>query len=174
MRGSRPYPKLSTETAMTNPPPSGAGDQYQPPPDPPVEFYRPPQFPPPYPYPPAQSYPPAYPQAPHPYATPAYQYADPYQFGPYAPARPTDGMAIAALVVSCVAALGLCAYGLGGLLGIPGAILGHVARRRIKVSGANGDGLALAGLIVGWIATAIGVVAIVGLILLITLSDDFQ
>jgi hypothetical protein len=159
---------------MTNPPPSGAGDQYQPPPNPPVEVYRPPEFP--------AQYPPAYPQAPYPYpvqpanpyATPAYQYADPYQFAPYAPARPTDGMAIAALVLSCVAAVGLCAYGIGGLLGIPGAILGHVARRRIKLSGANGDGLALAGIIVGWTATAIGVLAVGGFILLLTLSDSFQ
>jgi hypothetical protein len=140
---------------------------YEPPPDPPVEPYRPPDFPTAPSYPPPQAYPG------NPYATPAYQPANPYQFGPYAmPARPTDGMAIAALVVSCVSALGLCVYGVGGLLGIPGAILGHVARRRIRVSGANGDGLALAGIIVGWIATALGILGIVGIVLLFTLGDN--
>jgi hypothetical protein len=142
---------------MTYNPPSGPGGQYEPPPDPPVESYRPPQF---------------YQQ---PYATPGYQYPNPYQYGVYAPpSRPIDGTAIAALVVSCVAALGLCAYGLGGVLGIAGAVLGHIARSRIRASGAGGDGLALAGVIVGWIAAAIGILAVVGLILLLTLSDDFN
>jgi hypothetical protein len=142
---------------MTYTPPSGPGDPYEPPPGPPVESYRPPQF---------------YQQ---PYATPAYHYPNPYQYGVYAPPpQPVDGMAIAALVVSCVAALGLCAYGLGGVLGIAGAVLGHVARSRIRASGAGGDGLALAGVVVGWIAAAIGILAVVGLILLLTLSDDFN
>jgi hypothetical protein len=142
---------------MTYTPPSGPGEQYEPPPDPPVESYRPPQF---------------YQQ---PYATPAYQYPYPYQYGTYPPPlRPVDGMAIAALVVSCIAALGLCAYGLGGVLGIAGATLGHIARGRIRASGAGGDGLALAGVIVGWIAAAIGILAVVGLILLLTLSDEFN
>jgi hypothetical protein len=97
-------------------------------------------------YPP-QSYPPAqgYPQ---------YGYGMP-------PAPPsTNGMAVAALVVSIVGALGLCGYGVGGVIGAVGAILGHVARKQIRQTGEGGDGLALAGVIVGWIAAAIGVVAI--------------
>jgi hypothetical protein len=83
---------------MTYPPPPGTGDQSQPPPDPaypPVQPYQPPGYPP---------------QAANPYATPAYPYAYPQ----YPPPRPTDGLAIASLAVSCVAALGLCAYGIGG------------------------------------------------------------
>src|SRR4051794_12143381 len=75
-------------------------------------------------------------------------YNAPYGYvGPYAPARPTDGFAIAALVVSCVGVLGLCLYGLGGVVGAVGAIFGHVARRRIRASGAGCEGLALAGII---------------------------
>jgi hypothetical protein len=175
---------------MTYPPPPGAGDHNSPPApaDPPIQAYQPP--PDPLYQPPGATYPPAYqpPYAPPPgssygppsnqaYRTPAYQYAygDPYAYPPYPPAgRPTDGMAIASLVVSCVAAIGLCGYGVGGLLGIVGAILGHVARRRIRVSGAGGEGMALAGIIVGWVAAALGVLAIVGIILLFTLTDSFD
>jgi hypothetical protein len=104
-----------------------------------------------------------------------YGYGDPYAHSPHPPAgRPTDSLAIASLVVSCVATVGLCGYGLGGLLGVVGAILGHVARRRIRVSGAGGDGMALAGIIIGWIAAAVGVLALVGIILLVTLSSGFD
>jgi hypothetical protein len=68
--------------------------------------------------------------------------------------------------------LGLCAYGIGGLLGIVGAILGHVARRRITVNGTQGSGLALAGIIVGWIATGIAAVAIALIVVLIVASAN--
>ncbi|NGZ99818.1 DUF4190 domain-containing protein [Nocardioides sp. W3-2-3] len=59
-------------------------------------------------------------------------------------------MAIASLVVSIVG-LGLCCGGPS----IVGAILGHVARKQIRERGEGGAGLALAGVIVGWIAFAI-------------------
>src|SRR6266511_932344 len=70
----------------------------------------------------------------------------------------TNGMSIAAMVVSLVGAAGLICYGFGGLLGIVGAILGHVARKQIRERGEGGDGMALAGIIVGWIATALAVI----------------
>jgi hypothetical protein len=76
------------------------------------------------------------------------------------PASPSNnGMAIASLIVSIVGAAGLCGYGLGGYLGIVGAILGHVARRQIRQRGEAGAGMALAGVIIGWIAAAIAVIA---------------
>jgi hypothetical protein len=144
---------------MTYPPPPGTGDEGQLPPDPayaPIQPYQPTGYP-------QSGYQPYAYQYPYPY---------PYAYPQYAPVRPTDGLAIASLVVSCMSGLGLCAYGVGGLLGIVGAILGHVARRRIRVSGANGDGLALAGVIVGWVAAAIGVLAVAGIVLLFTLSAN--
>jgi hypothetical protein len=76
------------------------------------------------------------------------------------PAPKTNGMAVAAMVVSIVAAVGICAYGVGGLLGVVGALLGHVSRRQIRGSGEAGDAMAMAGVIVGWIAFAIGVIAV--------------
>jgi len=93
---------------------------------------------------------------------------------PVGPTQNTNGMAIASLVVSIVGMVGLCAYGLGGYLGIVGAILGQVARRQIRERGENGDGLALAGVIIGWIAGGIAILATIGLVALIgyAISQD--
>lgn len=61
----------------------------------------------------------------------------------YLPApAPTNGLAIGSLV---------CA-----LLGIslPAVIMGHIARRQIKEGNQAGDGLAVAGLVIGWLGMA--------------------
>ena len=39
---------------------------------------------------------------------------------------------------------------LGPLITIPAIVLGHMARKQIRSTGENGDGLALAGLLLGW------------------------
>jgi len=54
-------------------------------------------------------------------------------------AAPTNGLAIASMIMSIL--------GFGPI----GAIMGHVARRQIRERGEGGDGLALAGIITGWI-----------------------
>jgi uncharacterized protein DUF4190 len=191
--GSGDYVPPSSDPAappVYPPPPS-----YEPPP-----AYQPPGFAapayPPYPQQsdPAQQPPgfppgPGYPQQPDPaqpfgyqqpgdqaYPNPAYQqgYANPYGYSPYPAKPPQDGLAIAALVVSCVAVLGLCGYGIGGLLGVVGAVLGHVSRRRIKATGAGGEGMALAGIIVGWIAAGIGLLIIAGIVIAIVASGDYN
>lgn len=82
-------------------------------------------------------------------------------------APPTNGMAIAAMVVSLVGILGLCGYGLGGYIGVVGAVLGHIAKRQIRERGESGDGMALAGIILGWIATAIAVIATIIIVALV-------
>jgi hypothetical protein len=113
----------------------------------------PPAAPPPVP-PPAPSPPP-------PYAAPAVAYPPPGGSPPpgygYAPpvAVGTNGFAVASLVCSLATTM-LC--GVGSILGI---VFGHVARRQIKRSGERGSGLALAGLILGYIgiAAAVGFVA---------------
>jgi uncharacterized protein DUF4190 len=97
---------------------------------------------------------------PYPTAYPAYGY-------PVAVAEPTNGLAIAALVVSIIGGVGLCFYGLGGYLGIVGAVLGHVATRQIRERGGQGAGMAKAGVIVGWIATAIAVLATAAIIIFV-------
>jgi hypothetical protein len=86
---------------------------------------------------------------------------------PVVAARPTNGLAIASMVISILGALGICGYGLGGYIGIIGAIMGHVARRQIRERGENGDGMALAGVIVGWIAFGIAVIATILIIIFV-------
>jgi hypothetical protein len=72
----------------------------------------------------------------------------------YPQAQPTNGLAIASLVCS-LAGLVVC-------LSAPvGAILGHVARKQIRERGEQGDGMALAGIIVGWILTGLGIIGCV-------------
>jgi hypothetical protein len=70
------------------------------------------------------------------------------RYYPYPVAPPTNGLAIASLVCS-IAGVATC-------VSAPvGAVLGHVARRQIRERGEAGDGLALAGIIVGWVLTGL-------------------
>ncbi len=72
-------------------------------------------------------------------------------YGPppgYGYPRPTNTLAILALVMAFV-------------VSPVGLVLGIVARRQIRQTGEQGDGLALAGIIVGGIGTALGVLAFV-------------
>lgn len=94
-------------------------------------------------------------------APPGYGYPPGYAY----PAPPsTNGMAIAALVCSLA--------GFATCLSAPvGAILGHVARRQIRERGQQGDGMALAGIIVGWILTGL-MVAFCGLGIVAAIADS--
>jgi hypothetical protein len=166
------------------PPPPGPGGQV-PSPDP-IQPYQPPQnYVPENPYAPApyqqqqppQNYAPAPYQQPPPYTPPQafdYGYGSPYSQG-YGPMLkpPTEGLAIASLVISCIAVPGaLCASGVGGLIGIVGAVLGHVAQRKIRANGSSGRGMALAGVIVGWVAAAIALVMVAVIVVAVASSPD--
>jgi len=94
---------------------------------------------------------------------PGYGYAPPA--APVPLSAPNNGMAIASMVVSIAGVATLICYGGGALLGIVGAILGHVARKQIRERGEAGDGMALAGVIIGWITTALGLLAIAAIII---------
>ena len=69
---------------------------------------------------------------------------------PGQPAK-TNTMAIISLVASCAGLF----CGIGSIVGI---VLGVIARNQIKQSGENGQGLALAGIIVGGISLALNVI----------------
>lgn len=69
-----------------------------------------------------------------------------------------NGLAIASMVVSLSGIVFLFCYGAGGILGLVGAILGHVAQKQIRERGEAGRGMALAGIIVGWITLVLGVI----------------
>lgn len=81
---------------------------------------------------------------------------------PPPPAGPsgTNSLAIAAL--AC--AIGQLWFSI--LAGIPAIILGHMARRQIRSTGEKGNGLALAGLILGYIGT-IAVLIVVGAVIVV-------
>ena len=82
---------------------------------------------------------------------------------PATPLKQTSGLAIAALVVGCVC-LFVCPLG-----GIAAIILGRSARTEIRNSQGrlSGDGLAVAGEVLGWVEIAITVVVVLIIILLI-------
>ncbi|MGE5827541.1 MAG: DUF4190 domain-containing protein [Micromonosporaceae bacterium] len=98
------------------------------------------------------------PPSPAPSADPTFGYTTPqpaYGYGaPGYAAPPTNSLAIASMIVAIL--------GFGPI----GAIMGHVARRQIKERGEQGDGFALAGIIVGWITTGIWVVCCGGMFVL--------
>lgn len=82
------------------------------------------------------------PYAPYaPYAAPP-----PYGYPPYVPPRPTNGMAIAAMICGIV---GVCSP-----IGILALIFGNIAKRQIRETGEQGDGMATTGVVLGWIGVA--------------------
>lgn len=85
----------------------------------------------------------------------------PTQSGPYSqpgyyPPRPTNGLAIASLVCGIV---GLFVP----FVCLAAIILGHMGLSAVKRTGEGGRGYALAGAILGWVATVLGILSLVGL-----------
>ncbi|MEV0897894.1 DUF4190 domain-containing protein [Actinoplanes sp. NPDC049802] len=166
---------------MTYPPADGTPDPYQPPQPPasdPTLQYPPPNTPPTSPaapssgpgYPPPSSGGPGYapPSSGVPgYPPPAYGYpagdkggygAPPPGFGtpysPYGAPRQTNGLAIASLICSLA--------GLVTCISAPvGVVLGHIAKKQIRETGEAGEGMATAGLWVGYILSALFVALVV-------------
>jgi hypothetical protein len=96
---------------------------------------------------------------------PGQQYYPPYQphqaYQPYPLARPTNGLAIAALVC------GIAAFATG-ITCIPAIICGHIARRRIRRTGEQGDGMAIAGLTLGYVSLVLYIVMVLAIIVLMS------
>jgi hypothetical protein len=85
-------------------------------------------------------------QAPLPYQPPGGYYP--------APRPPANGLAGASLVCSIIGLL-------MPILLIPGVVMGHVARDQIRARGQRGDGMALAGLVIGYLGAAFWALIIV-------------
>lgn len=101
---------------------------------------------------------PGQPQQPQPYPAPYQQgpagqpgvpnyTGNPYQ--PYANPFPKNNLGVWSLVLGIVSIVMSC----GLLSGIPAIIIGHKARQAVREGQADNDGLALAGIITGWIGT---------------------
>jgi hypothetical protein len=111
--------------------------------------------------PPAQ--PPSWPQPAQPWPPqPAYpgqqQWGQP-PYG-YAPPRKTNGLAITSLVCGLA---WIVVWPLALFTGIAAVVTGHIARGQIRRRDENGAGLALAGLILGYISIAISVLGAIAL-----------
>ncbi|MGH3927911.1 MAG: DUF4190 domain-containing protein, partial [Pseudonocardiaceae bacterium] len=70
----------------------------------------------------------------------------PYPY-PYPPYRPTNGLAVASLVLGII-----WIYWIGSVLAL---IFGYVARSQIRERGEGGAGLATAGIVLGWIGVGV-------------------
>jgi peptidyl-prolyl cis-trans isomerase B (cyclophilin B) len=92
----------------------------------------------------------------HPWGPPQQPWGGQYTGYP-PPPRPTNNMAVAALI--------------GSLLFAPlGIIFGHISLSQIKRSGEDGHGLAIAGLVIGYLMTIVSIIAIVAMVLFLYLA----
>src|SRR6185437_3059612 len=96
---------------------------------------------------------------------PAQGYGGGYQVAGYAPTNP---LSIASLVCGLAQFLGFWV-----VTGIPAIIMGHIARRQIRERGEQGDGMALAGLILGYIGLVLGIIFTIFIIVaVVAVSHD--
>jgi hypothetical protein len=80
----------------------------------------------------------------------------PYQGGYYpAAVTPTSGLAIGALICGIAEIFTL------GFAAVPAVILGHLARQQIRRTGERGDGMAVAGLVLGYLGIGIWTLIII-------------
>ena len=154
-----PAPETPSFSAGASAPPAPAGAQPPPPPAAPSPWGAPPPPPPgqwsaPAPGPLAPAPEPPGSAPPNPFAPPAPYgypggYPPPYPspYPPAGPSRPTNGLAVASLILGIV---GWVPCGIGSVVGV---VLGFVARGQIRAAQGRqgGDGLALAGIILGFV-----------------------
>ncbi|MHC5259655.1 DUF1707 and DUF4190 domain-containing protein [Streptomyces sp. UC4497] len=70
-----------------------------------------------------------------------------------------NGKAIASLVC------GVSTFATMGLTGLPAVILGHMARKEIRQKGEAGDGMAVGGLVLGWLSVVGWTLLFIGLVI---------
>lgn len=89
---------------------------------------------------------------------------------PGPPTAPTNSNAVLALVLGlCALILGL-SCGIGLFAGPFAVVVGQRARREISRTGEQGDGMALAGVITGAIATALLVIGVILLVVVLVIA----
>ena len=82
-----------------------------------------------------------------PMTPPVDPHEQPYPYPVYYAPRPTNGMAIASMVLGIV-----WIYWIGSILAL---IFGYVARAQIRRTGQGGDGMAVAGIVLGWVGVGV-------------------
>jgi hypothetical protein len=111
-------------------------------------------YPQPYPDLYGRPYAPPYPHmqlmpSPYTYGRPFDPYANP--FAPPPRLRRTNGLAVASLV------LALAQLPTLGLTALPALICGHIAKGQIRERGDDGEGMAVAGIVLGWLGVGLWV-----------------
>lgn len=155
-----PYAPVDYPTTSPGAPPTVLGPAYPAPPG----YPQTPAYPPP----PVAGYPaaPGYPAPPQPYGGGYPFAADPYNpYGQMQPQNPTNGMAVASLIVSIASLVLTC-----GTASFIGLILGIIGMRETKRTGQQGYGMALAGVIIGAIPTVLWVLYLGGVFVLLILG----
>jgi Domain of unknown function (DUF4190) len=100
-------------------------------------------------------------QQPAGYPQPGYQSGAPaWPAGAPYPAQKTNSLAVAALVCGIVQFFGFWLLGT-----IPAIVFGHMARNQIRQRNEQGAGLALAGLILGYVGVALSVILVIIIII---------
>jgi Domain of unknown function (DUF1707)/Domain of unknown function (DUF4190) len=94
----------------------------------------------------------------------SFGYPAPYQSVGYPPPQPAYPTVSSAAVAAL--ACGIGEFFTLGLTAIPAIVLGHVARRQVRQTGQRGDGMALAGLILGY--AGIGLLAFMITLMLVS------
>ena len=89
-------------------------------------------------------------------------------FAPLAPPQlaKTNSLAITSLIC------GIAQFMFGPLATIPAVVCGHVARNQIRRTGEQGAGMALAGLILGWIGVGFTVLVVLAAVLLVAAASS--
>ncbi|MCM2578623.1 DUF1707 and DUF4190 domain-containing protein [Streptomyces sp. MTZ3.1] len=87
----------------------------------------------------------------------------PATFLPRPPLPPPNGMAVGSLIC------GMLTVVTWGVAGVPAVVLGHVAKSRIRRTGERGEGMATAGLVLGYVSVAFwAVVLCMAMVMMIT------
>jgi len=158
---TNPQSPDAAETPSVTPPTPESGPSYAPPAPP----YTPPADAPTYQPPTYPAAPPAYPSAPPAYGASAGAPVQPapgappvYGSAPYygAPAPKSNVLAIISMIASILGFVWILPV--VGSLG--GAIMGHISLNQIKRTGEGGRGMAMAGVIIGWIGVGLAAIGI--------------
>lgn len=91
------------------------------------------------------------------YQTPAAPYGAAGYGAPYPVSRPTNGLALASMIVALAGIITCISFPIG-------AILGHVALKQVRENGQEGETYAKVGIIVGWIGTGLTLLGCIGYI----------
>ena len=103
-----------------------------------------------------------------PYPGQHYPYGAPYG---YAAPLEKNALGVWSLVLGILSVFLLFTCGIGVLAGIPAVITGHLSRKAQREGQADNGGMALAGIITGWVTIGLTLLAVVGLVVLFSIPE---